>query len=191
MNRSTGALTTVAQFTGSTGAVKGGSSSSTLASDGAGNMWGMETNSNTIFKINTTSGAFTTVTQFTGNTGNTGAVPGQIPTCGLTSDGEGNLWGTTLAGGSAGLGTIFKIKTANNAFSSPMEVPERRQLSVRADFIKGAEFKSSLGRADPVKVAVRMPLQTPGRDQLLERSREFVSRRSEKRTRAAKEGQNY
>jgi uncharacterized repeat protein (TIGR03803 family) len=44
----------------------------------------------------------------------TGGTDGANPTQGLIRDTAGNLYGTTYYGGTAGLGTIFKIDTAGN-----------------------------------------------------------------------------
>src|SRR6185437_5316317 len=39
---------------------------------------------------------------------------GARPTGQLTEDSKGNLWGTTMFGGSDGLGAVYKIQEANN-----------------------------------------------------------------------------
>lgn len=44
----------------------------------------------------------------------TGGTDGGSPYAGLTRDAEGNLYGVTFAGGSANLGTVYKIDTADN-----------------------------------------------------------------------------
>lgn len=43
----------------------------------------------------------------------TGGVDGGMPNAGLVLDKNGNLYGTTFAGGSAGLGTVYKIATSD------------------------------------------------------------------------------
>jgi uncharacterized repeat protein (TIGR03803 family) len=55
----------------------------------------------TVFRI-TTNGAFTSLVQFRGTNGST-------PFCSLLMGPDGNLYGTTLQGGTAGGGTIFRV----------------------------------------------------------------------------------
>jgi uncharacterized repeat protein (TIGR03803 family) len=62
----------------------------------------------TVFKI-TSSGALTTLHSFCSQSGCT---DGQGPTAGLMQGTDGNLYGTTYAGGDNGNGTVFKITTA-------------------------------------------------------------------------------
>lgn len=64
----------------------------------------------TVFRV-TSGGALTSLYQFTG--GNDGA----NPICTLTQASDGNLYGTTYAGGSNNLGTVFMI-TTNGTFTS-------------------------------------------------------------------------
>jgi uncharacterized repeat protein (TIGR03803 family) len=65
----------------------------------------------TIFKI-TDDGQFTTLFTFT----DTAAAPGSVPLAALTTDLNGNLYGTTSTGGSAGLGEVFEY-SAGGTFS--------------------------------------------------------------------------
>jgi uncharacterized repeat protein (TIGR03803 family) len=122
VNRSTGAFSTVVEFTGNTGAFRGGQPLCSLVSDGAGNLWGTTIDGGgTIFKINTSTNAFTTVAQFTGSTG---AVRGYFPSYRLTADSVGNFWGTTQTGSvgnSSNYGTIFKVNIATGAFTTVKE----------------------------------------------------------------------
>ncbi len=53
----------------------------------------------------------------------TGGADGGIPNGGLVRDKDGNLYGTTFAGGSPGLGTVFKV-TATGAFSTIYTFPD-------------------------------------------------------------------
>ena len=59
------------------------------------------------FKINT-AGVFTKLADFTGVTG---AAPGSVPH-GLLAHPDGNFYGVAQAGGTGGLGTVFKMTTA-------------------------------------------------------------------------------
>ena len=52
-----------------------------------------------------------------------GGADGGIPNGGLVVDKQGNLYGTTFAGGSAGLGTVFKV-TASGVFSTIYTFPD-------------------------------------------------------------------
>jgi uncharacterized repeat protein (TIGR03803 family) len=76
------------------------------------------TGNGTIFKI-TPTGKFTTLFTFTDCVAGTGCspvAPGSVPLAALTSDFNGNLFGTTSTGGSAGLGEVFEY-SATGAFS--------------------------------------------------------------------------
>jgi uncharacterized repeat protein (TIGR03803 family) len=69
VNKGNGVLTTVAEFTGDQGPVRGRYPSAPLVSDGKGSLWGTTPvggggDGGTVFKINTTSGAFTTMAEF-------------------------------------------------------------------------------------------------------------------------------
>src|SRR6266536_4311288 len=50
--------------------------------------------------------SFSVLYSFTGGTG------AALPVAGLAQDKEGNLYGTTLYGGTSGAGTVFKLDTA-------------------------------------------------------------------------------
>ena len=98
-----------------------------LVQDAAGNLYGIaqqggngtcpgfpssefqETGCGTVFKI-TTKGVLTVLHTFTG-----GAL-GAIPQAGLLLDAAGNIYGTTLHGGTRDFGTVFKI-SANGTYS--------------------------------------------------------------------------
>lgn len=60
------------------------------------------------YKI-TTAGAFTPIHAFAG-----GATDAQNPQGALIQGGDGNLWGTSYAGGPTGSGTVFKMTLAGN-----------------------------------------------------------------------------
>lgn len=116
----TGVLTTIFQFTG-TGGTPGTSPSGTLLNDGNGYFWGTTAGTpgyGTIFKIHAATGVLTTVKSFSNN----GAINrGAQPEGGLTSDGNGFLWGVTAAGGAYDLGTVFKLNTATNQLTTIIE----------------------------------------------------------------------
>ena len=93
---------------------------SSLYIDGNGNIFGTTTvggtsGDGTVFEIAEPSGVYSTLISFTGNSG---TFPGSDPVAGLTSDGNGNLFGTTLTGGTSGLGTIFELAGPSHTFSS-------------------------------------------------------------------------
>lgn len=122
VNIQTGALTTVVEFTGTTGVARGRSPQAKLLKDGNGFMWGTTAeggagNFGTIYKVHARTGAFTTVTEFTGPSG---VAEGSNPRAGLTSDGLGNLWGTTSGQFTAFVsnGTVFRIHAATGNFTS-------------------------------------------------------------------------
>jgi uncharacterized repeat protein (TIGR03803 family) len=78
-----------------------------LVFDRAGNLYGATSNGGgafygTIFKIDPT-GRETLLYKFAGGD------DGIFPMGGLVRDAKGNLWGTTLYGGTNGLGTVFKV----------------------------------------------------------------------------------
>jgi uncharacterized repeat protein (TIGR03803 family) len=116
VNTSTGVISTVQHFTGTSGIAKGRGPRG-IASDGSGHLWGTtfvggRSNLGTVFKVELATGKLTTVVEFTGKSGSAmGEHPG-----GLTNDGLGFLWGTT--GFSNFLPTVFRIHTATGAFET-------------------------------------------------------------------------
>ncbi len=114
INTHTGTFTTFAEFTGTSGALKGSAPFAALVNDGNGYLWGATTagggaNCGTIFKINSSTGAFTTVTELIGTS------------AALVSDGNGFFWGTTFSGGANNSGTIFKIDANTGAVTTVFE----------------------------------------------------------------------
>lgn len=81
-----------------------------LIEDAAGNLYGTTSAGGSgfgvVFKINS-AGRETVLHAFTGKNGD-----GAVPHGALVLDGFGNLYGTTSAGGVAGLGTVFKIEAS-------------------------------------------------------------------------------
>ena len=119
----TGVLTTVASFTGTSGAVLGSDARASLVSDGNGFLWGATSaggagNMGTLFKVNVSTGAFTTLVEFTADGANS---RGASPEAALVSDGNGFFWGTTSGGGAGGLGTVFKVDIATGALATIVE----------------------------------------------------------------------
>lgn len=89
-----------------------------LVRDTAGNVYGTTTaggsfGSGTVFKIDAT-GKKTVIYNFSGGDGVQFLVDGGQPQCGLVRDSAGNLYGTTVLGGTAGWGTVFKIDPNGN-----------------------------------------------------------------------------
>jgi uncharacterized repeat protein (TIGR03803 family) len=64
----------------------------------------------TLFQL-TTSGSFTTFHNFTDGS------DGAYPQAGLVAGTDGNLYGTAVAGGTAGYGTVFEISTSGTGFT--------------------------------------------------------------------------
>jgi len=75
---------------------------------------GGKMNKGTVFKINTV-GALTTLWQFSDFDGTPGTQPdGACPSTRLVQSTDNSFYGTTLMGGSNGLGTVFKISPAGS-----------------------------------------------------------------------------
>ncbi len=111
-----GTLTTLREFTGTSGAVKGAQPRGRLAADVAGTTLfgsaaaGGANDAGVVFKV-TTAGTFTLLKEFTGTSGNT---KGSLPAGGLIRCSDGNYYGVTEAGGNDNLGTIFKTTSAGS-----------------------------------------------------------------------------
>ncbi len=99
-------FTVLYSFTGNS---DGGNPAAGLIRDAAGNFYGTTEgggafDQGTVFKLDTT-GAETVLYSFTGSP------DGSSPAAGLIRDTAGNLYGTTQAGGSRNLGTVFELDT--------------------------------------------------------------------------------
>jgi hypothetical protein len=115
--------TAVVTFNGTNGAQPAGTPI-TLIADANGNLFGTTANygepdggDGTVFEIVKTSGGYastpTTLVNFNGTNG-------ANPFAGLIGDANGNLFGTTLGGGTANDGTVFEIvKTGSGYASTP------------------------------------------------------------------------
>ena len=98
-----GAVTTLATFTGANGAVP----QSVLTVDAAGDLFGVtnqggSANLGTVFELVKGATTVTTLATFTG-------ANGAYAEGGVVFDAAGDLFGTTVSGGSANLGTIFEL----------------------------------------------------------------------------------
>jgi uncharacterized repeat protein (TIGR03803 family) len=108
-------FSSLVSFTGNTGAYPG-LTPSALTSDGNGNLYGTTTNGGTVFELAGPSLTFSSLVSFTGNSGSSlGLFPSYA---GLTSDGNGNLFGTTQQGGALGDGTVFELAGSSHTFST-------------------------------------------------------------------------
>lgn len=111
-----GALTTLVEFTGTSGAQKGVAPIGALVANG-GVLYGVTQNGGlldfgTVFKY--TPGApvpFATLANFTGTSG---FFKGSYPAAGLMLNSDGSLYGTAEYGGQYGFGTVFKISTGTS-----------------------------------------------------------------------------
>ena len=90
-----------------TGGVDGASPVAGLIRDSAGNLYGTaerggKSNNGVVFKVDTT-GKETVLHRFTGG------ADGANPEAGLIADSAGNLYGTTVVGGTSNFGVLFKL----------------------------------------------------------------------------------
>jgi uncharacterized repeat protein (TIGR03803 family) len=135
INVSSGALTTVVEFTGNSTNNKGANPSAELINDGVGYFWGATDSGGidsqgTIFKINASNGQMTTLFEFTGSGAN---INGRLPASGLTKDSSGFIWGTTMYGGASNNGTVFKMNASTGALTTMAEFTGKSGLNVGAN----------------------------------------------------------
>ncbi|QQV79102.1 PEPxxWA-CTERM sorting domain-containing protein [Sphingomonas aliaeris] len=106
----TNAVSTVANFTNTTGYTPNGG----LLLDDAGNLYGTTVNggrgSGNVFRIDAGTSTITSIAEF--GFGNPNPAN---PYSGLIMDAVGNLFGTTFSGGTSNNGTIFRIDAGTNA----------------------------------------------------------------------------
>jgi uncharacterized repeat protein (TIGR03803 family) len=102
--KGSGTITTLASFNGTDGSTP----MAELVMDAAGNLYGTTecggdaNGDGTVFEVVHGSGMVTTLASFDGTHGSN-------PQVGLTMDGAGNLFGTTVWGGTTGEGTVFEV----------------------------------------------------------------------------------
>ncbi len=72
-------------------------------------------NAGTVYTVNPATGAAALVVEFTGQTG---AARGADPVAELAPDDQGNIWGSTVAGGTQNLGTVFRINASTKVFTT-------------------------------------------------------------------------
>jgi uncharacterized repeat protein (TIGR03803 family) len=98
----------------------GGNPLGGLIADADGNLFGTTSQggpyySGNVFEIVKTNGVYastpTVLVTFDGNNGNS-------PSAGLIMDANGNLFGTTAAGGATGSGTVFEVAKTNGVYAS-------------------------------------------------------------------------
>jgi len=109
----TSTLTTLYAFTG---AGDGSVPLAGLVQGTDGNFYGTTSaggtnGAGTIFQFQPSSGSLNTLYSFQCLAANTGCTDGRVPLAGLIQGTDGNLYGTTSAGGTGGAGTIFNITT--------------------------------------------------------------------------------
>ncbi len=78
------------------------SSAGGLTRDAAGNFYGALAGDGTVYKLSP-NGQYSVLYSFTGG------ADGEDPMAGVILDAAGNLYGTTFLGGSAGVGTVYKV----------------------------------------------------------------------------------
>jgi uncharacterized repeat protein (TIGR03803 family) len=128
VRRSTSVYSPVVEFNGPQGTKKGANPRSALIQDGLGSWYGTTeaggTGFGTVFKITSTN-LFSSLFEFTGSAGN---VPGEKPRGSLVMANDGNIYGTTMTGGSlsllnpAGNGQIFRLRFGPTTSTLPPTV---------------------------------------------------------------------
>lgn len=123
------AVTILASFNGTDGIapfggllLQGSTLYGTVSSGGAHN-------SGAVYKVSTTGGTITDIVSFTGL-----GAQGSTPQTSLVADASGNLYGTTVSGGSSSVGTVFEVN------------PNTNQLTTLYDFTNGTDGARPMGR---------------------------------------------
>jgi uncharacterized repeat protein (TIGR03803 family) len=106
-----GAITTLASFNGTNGAVPLGG----VIEDSGGNLFGTvaggANSDGTVFEVVAGSGAITTLATFNGTNG-------AGPSGGVIEDSSGNLFGTTQGGGANAAGTVFEVPAGSGTITT-------------------------------------------------------------------------
>ena len=176
---SAGDLTTLVNFTGTSGAARGARPLAQLLRASDGNFYGTTyaggaNNRGTVFKV-TSIGVLTTIVDFTGSTTASDKARGANPAAALIEDvsSPGTFYGTTTAGGVNGLGTVFKVEagtaSASYDFAGPNgSDPEAALVQARDGGSYGTTARGGIGspafgtifKFDPAAGIVAPPLYT-------------------------------
>ncbi len=131
-----GQLITLASFDGSGSGTNGENPNAGVTLDSQGDLFGTTSlgganNFGTVWEIAKGSGTLTVIASF--NTAD-----GAVPDGGVTLDADGNLYGTTTAGGTNSEGTVWEIAKGTNtiitlaSFSGPLAVEPRGNVTLDA-----------------------------------------------------------
>jgi uncharacterized repeat protein (TIGR03803 family) len=109
LTQGSGTITALASFSGTDGS----NPHASLIMDGGGNLYGTTagggaSGNGTVFELAQGRGTITTLASFNG-------AMGSAPNAELIMDSRGDLYGTSVAGGAAGLGTVFELPRAARA----------------------------------------------------------------------------
>ena len=123
VDATTGALTTVVEFTGNWVSNLEASPGAALVDDGQGFLWGctqsgVSSEGGTVFKVDIASGALTTVVEFDEKQSRH---KGWSPYATLVNDGHGAFLGTTQEGGAKNAGTVFKVDVKTGVLTTLVE----------------------------------------------------------------------
>ena len=137
-----GKITTLASFNSTDGLGPYAS----LIMDSSGNLYGTTSGGGlswgTVFKLAKGSGTITALALFNDSNGD-----GETPLGGLIMDSSGNLYGTTLYGGTAGVGTVFELSGAD-ALSASQISGVRSSTGVAASRTLTVAVPNAVGTTD-------------------------------------------
>jgi|GEM_PF-977232 len=134
----TGAFTTLVDFTGKTGTAKGANSYAALIKGTDGNLYGVtakggKTDHGTLFSLSP-AGALTTLVEFTDQGAKN---KGAAPYAALTQAPDGTFYGTTARGGAGDYGTVFQVTSTGT-------LKTLAEFTGRAGKNRGAQPESQL-----------------------------------------------
>jgi len=162
-----GNLTTLYSFCAVSGCPDGANPQAQLIQANDGNFYGTTQfggayNGGTVFRF-TPGGTLTTLYSFCAEAG---CPDGQAPYAGLFQATDGNLYGTTYQGGTAGKGTIFKLSVGLAPFVKmlPASAAAGSEVQILGSNLTGATKVSFNGKAAAFKVisASRIIATVPG-----------------------------